>query len=237
MARKRLSRKELVQKDEITTTLETMTAFLLEHGKLLATGAGVVVAVVLVFVAWSVYAANREASSQSALAKVIAAFADTEGFDSDQQRFETALAQGQVVRDDYPNLRAGQIAEYYMALSHEGLGNTTESVRILRGLIETGDETIQQVARYALAESYKTHGELETAIAVFQELVDTAGYSQGAVLYELGRLHEAISKPEEARSYYRSIVGEYPDSPFRPDADRALERLGTEETPSEETES
>ena len=237
MARKKLSRKELVQKDEITTTLETATAFLLEHSKPIATIVGIVVAVVLVFVAWNVYAANRETNSQSALSEVIATFTDTEGFASDEQRFETALAEGQVVRDDYPNRRAGQIAEYYMALSHEGLGNTAESVRILQGLIETGDETIQQVARYALAESYKTHGELESAIAVFQELVDTAGYSQGAVLYELGRLHEATSKPEEARSYYQSIVGEYPDSPFRPDADRALERLRTEETPTQETES
>ncbi len=237
MARKRLSRKELVQKDEITTTLEATTAFLLEHSKPIATSVGIAVALVAVFVAWSIYSANREANSQSALSEVIATFTDTEGFDSDERRFETALAEAQVVRDDYSDLRAGQIAEYYMALSQEGLGNTTESVRILQGLIENGGETIQQVARYALAESYKNHGELETAIAVLQELVDTSGYSQGAVFYELGRLHEAIAKPEEARSYYESIVGEYPDSPFRPDADRALERLGTEETPTEEAES
>jgi TolA-binding protein len=93
------------------------------------------------------------------------------------------------------------------------------------------------VARYALAESYKTHGEVETAIAVYQELESSGGYSQGAVLYELGRLHEEISKPDEARSYYQRIVGEFPDSPFRDDVDRALKRLGTDDAASEETES
>jgi len=237
LARKRLSRKELVQKDEITTTLEMTTAFLLRHSKSILSSLSIVVALILVFVSWNLYNSNREANSQNALSEVIAKYTDTQSFGSDEQRFKTALSEAQVVRGDYPTLRAGQIAGYYMALSHEGLGNTSESVRILKELIETGDETIQQVARYALAESYKNHGELEIAIAVFQELIDTAGYSQGAVLYELGRLHEAISKPEEARNYYQSIVGEYSDSPFRPDADRALERLGMEETPAEETES
>ena len=90
------------------------------------------------------------------------------------------------------------------------------------------------VARYALAESYKSNEEFENAITVYQELVDSDGYSQGAVLYELGRLHEIISKPDEARDYYQSLVGEYPDSPFRVDADRGLKRLAEAGEDSEE---
>ena len=235
MARKRMTRKELVQKDEITSTLEHTTAFVLKQRKPILAVASIVVALVIILVALNVYSANRRAASQSALSKVIDIFTDTVGYDSDQERFEAALAEAHGVRDTYENLPAGQIAEYYIALSNGGLGNTTEAVRILKSLVETGDDTIQQVARYALAESYKTHGEVETAITVYQELEDIGGYSQVAVLYELGRLHEEISKTDEARSYYQKIVGEYPNSAFRADADRALKRLGPDD--ADETES
>ncbi len=237
MARKRMTRKELVQKDEITSKLEQGTAYVLERRKPFMAAVSIVLVLVAVLIGTSIYAANRQAASQTALSDVIDIFNNIEAYDSDQQRFEAALAEAQIVRDAYSSFPAGQIAEYYIALSNEGLGNTTESVRILQGLVQTGDETIQQVARYALAESYKTHGEVETAIAVYQELESSGGYSQGAVLYELGRLHEEISKPDEARSYYQRIVGEFPDSPFRDDVDRALKRLGTDDAASEETES
>ena len=237
MARKRMTRKELVQKDEITSTLENTAAFVLENKKPILLVTSILVALVIILVGFNIYSDNRRTASQSALSEVIDAFTDTEGYDSDRERFEAALAEAQIVRDSYRNLPAGQIAEYYIALSNEGLGNTTEAVRILQSLVETGDDTIQQVARYALAESYKTHGEVETAISVYQELEDSGGYSQVAVLYELGRLHEEISKPAEARSYYQRIVGEYPNSAFRADADRALKRLGPDDAASDETES
>ena len=229
MGRKRLSRKELVQKDEITTTLETITAFLLQHRKRIGTSVGVVVAGVVIFVAWNVYAANLEANSQNELSEVIAIYTDTDRFDSNKVRFEAVLAEAQELRDNYPNLPVSQIAEYYMALSYEGLDNSDESLRILRNLIDSGDEAVKDVARFALGEFYKTHGDFEAAVIVFKELIDTEGYTQGAVLFELGSLHESLSKFEEARSYYQSIVSEYPDSPFRSAAERASERLLTDE--------
>ena len=233
MARKKLTRRELVQKDEITSTLEQVTTFAVENRKPLLTIVAVVVVVIAVLVGWNVIAANREADAQSALSEVIRVYTDTTLAEG-EERFQATLTEAQRVQDEYPNQTAAQIAQYYAALSHKGLGNSAEAVRLLRELIDSGDETIRQVARYALAESYKSNEEFENAITVYRELVDSDGYSKGAVLYELGRLHETISKPDEARDYYQSLVGEYPDSPFRVDADRALKRLAETGEDSEE---
>ncbi len=235
MARKRMTRRELVEKDEITTKLQEVVSFLIRNRNLVLAGVGVVLAVVVIAVGWSVYASNREAASQTELSRVIAIFGDVEGYASDADRFQAAVVEAELVSAAYPSLSAGRIAQYYVALSQGGLGNTTESVRILNELVESGYSTIAEVARFALAESYTSTGELESAIAAYQGLVESGGYSQGAVLYELGRLHEAISKPDEARGFYESVIGEYPDSPFRAEADRALERLGSEESPADST--
>ena len=232
MARKKLTRKELVQKDEITSVLESVTTYVMEHGKPIAIGVSAAVAGIAIIVVLNVAAANREAAAQSALAEVIRVYATVTEDTSDEARFQATLAEAARVESDYPDQPATQIARYFAGLSHQGLENSDQAIAIFAGLAESGDEMISQVARVALAESYKSQGDLEHAIEVYQALADTGGYSQSAVLYELGRLHEATSMPEEALGFYQTLVGEYPDSPFREDADRALRRL----TPADSSE-
>ena len=224
MARKKLTRRELVQKDEITSTLQDVTTFVVEHRKPVSAVAAVVVVAVVLLIGWNVIAANREASSQSALSEVIQTYTDTE-LTEDEERFQATLTKAQLVQEEYPNQDTARVAQFYAALSHQGLGNNAEAVQLLEGLLDSGDETVQEIARYALAESYKNSGELERAITVYQELADSGGYSEGAVQYELGRLHETMDSLDEAREHYESLVAEFPDSPFRADADRALSRL------------
>jgi TolA-binding protein len=51
---------------------------------------------------------------------------------------------------------------------------------------------------------------------------------------ELAKLLEASSQLEEAKTYYQKIVSEFPESPFRQDADQALKRLGASTPPAGE---
>ena len=224
MPRKRLSRKELTHKDEITSTLERATTFVVENGKAVLAVVGMVVAIVLGLVGWSVYSAGVETAAQTALAGVIAIYNDVTTED-DEARFNATIAEAGTVLQDHPGTQAAEIALYYAALGNDGLGNTAESDQMYRGLIESGDETIRDIARFALAESYKKRDDLERAITEFRALADSPDYSRGAILYELGRLLEADSKPDEAQEFYEALVAEYPDSPFRIEVDRALRRL------------
>jgi TolA-binding protein len=225
LARKKLTRKELVQKDDITSGLERATTYVVEHAVPIGIGVGLVVVGIAIAVVLNVTAANREAAAQSALAEVIRIYSTITEETTDEERFQATLVEAALVEADHPDQPAAQIARYYAGLSHEGLGDFDQAIGILTELGETGDETVNQVALFALAESHKKQGDQESAIEVYQALADSGGYSPSAVLYELGRLYEATSKPEEARAYYQSLVGEYPDSPFRADADSALRRL------------
>ena len=49
--------------------------------------------------------------------------------------------------------------------------------------------------------------------------------------YELGSLHEANNQLDQAKDYYQKVVSEFPDSPFRQEADEALRRLGVAPAP------
>jgi tetratricopeptide (TPR) repeat protein len=142
-----------------------------------------------------------------------------------------AIAEAQKVYDSYRSLPAASIAQYYIGLSHEGLGDTGKAVESLQQAIQDGTQEIKGVAQFALAGIHRKQGETEMAIAVYKQLYDGGGYSKAAVGYELATLYEATDQIDQAKELYQSVVTDFPDSPFRPNADEALKRLGVTPPP------
>jgi tetratricopeptide (TPR) repeat protein len=192
---------------------------------------GVSVAAVLLagFFTWRYFSARRDAAAQSMLSQVINAYNDTAK--PEKERYERTIVEAQKTVDSYANRPVGRIAQYYMALSHEGLGDTAKSVENLQQVIGHGDETIKSVAQFALAGIYKKRGETQKAIDIYKQVYDAGGYSKAAVAFELASLYESISQPEQAKDFYQKLISEHPDSPFRQFADEALKRMGVTPVP------
>ena len=106
MARKKLTRRELVQKDEITSTLEQVTTFAVENRKPLLTIVAVIVVAATVLVGWNIFAANREANAQSALSEVIRLYTDTTLAEG-EERFQATLTEVQRVSSRVPQSDRG----------------------------------------------------------------------------------------------------------------------------------
>jgi predicted negative regulator of RcsB-dependent stress response len=225
VARTKMTRHELKEQDEITTSLQRFTEVAIARKKELIAGSIALAAIVLAFVAWRVYSSNRNAAAQTALSQAINAYTDP-NVKVDKDRFTKALAEAQKTHDAYPSLTAGRIALYYVALCQEGLGDTAKATANLEQVIQSGDASIAGVARFALAGIYKTHGDVQKATDLYKQIYDNGGYSKSAAIFELAQLSEASNKIDEAKTYYQKIVSEFPDSPFRQEADQALKRLG-----------
>jgi predicted negative regulator of RcsB-dependent stress response len=213
-----MTRHELKEQDEITTSLQKFTEVAYSRKKEIITAVVAVVVLIGVLVGWRVYSANRNANAQSQLGQTISAFTDP-NLKSDKERFEKTLVEAKKTHDAYGSLTAGAIALYYMGLSHEGLGDTAKATEALQQAIQSGDANVAGVSRFALASIYKRHGD----------------YAKSAAVFELAKLSETANKIDDAKSYYQKIVSEFPESPFRQEADQALKRLGvpaTEQKPS-----
>ncbi len=225
MPRSKMTRHELKERDEITSSLQRfMEIAYARKQQIIVIGAAVIVAVVAIG-GWRLYAANRNASAQTQLARAINAYND-QNIKSDKERFEKALAEAQRTHDSYRSLPAGAIGQYYMALSQEGLGDTAKATENMQQVVQNSDESIAGVARFSLAGIYKRHAELQKAEELYKQIYEKGGFSKSAAVFELAKLSEASNKVEDAKNYYQKIVTEFPDSPFRQDADQALKRLG-----------
>src|ERR1051325_3583074 len=226
-----MTRHELKEQDEITTYLQKFTDFVVHYKKEVTTGLTIAAALAIIIFGWSYYRSNRNAKAQAQLSQAIGIFNDSANIKSDKERYEKALVEAQKTYDQYRSLPVGNIALYYVGLSQEGLGDTAKSVQSLQQVTERGDASVKAVAQFALGSIYKKHGDNQKAIEVYKQLYDSGGYSKAAVAYELGSVYEANKQPDQAKDFYQKVVSEYPDSPFRPNADEGLKRLGVTTPP------
>ena len=225
MARTKMTRHELKERDEITTSIQTFMEVAVARKKQIVTGAVAVVVIIVAFAGWRIFAANRTAAAQAQLSQAISAYNDP-NIKSEKERFEKSLAEAQKTHDAYRSLPAGAIAQYYMALSQDGLGDTAKATENLQQVIQNSDENISGVAKFALAGLYRKHGDVAKAADLYKQIYEKGGYSKSAAAYELGKMYEADGKVDEAKTYYQKVVSEFPESPFRADAEQALKKLG-----------
>jgi len=226
VARTKMTRHQLKEQDEITTSLHTFTELVVARKQEVTIGVIVIAVLLIGFFGWRFYSSRRNASAQTQLSQAINIFNDTANIKSEKERYERAMAEAQKTHDQYPSLPAGSIALYYVALSQEGLGDTAKAIQNLQQVAGHGDASIRSVAQFALGSIYKKRGETQKAIDTYKQLFDSGGYSKAAVAYELAMLYEVNKQPDQAKEYYQKLVSEFPDSPFRQNADDALKRMG-----------
>jgi predicted negative regulator of RcsB-dependent stress response len=220
-----MSRSELKAQDEITTTLERLTETAVERKNELIVGLVVVLVLAGAFFGWRLYSANRNAAAQQDLSKVITTFQDLT-IKAEKERFEKTIVAAQKTMADYPGTQAASLAQYYLALSQDGLGDKANAVKSLEEVIARGDTETKPIAQFALAGVYKRNGELQKAIDVLKQLDSAGGFTKATVAYELGATAEAANQKDVAQTAYSKVVTESADSPFRADAEGALKRMG-----------
>jgi len=229
--RSKMTRHQLKEQDEITTSIQTVTEALIAKKRELTIGLVVILVLVLGIVGWRYFSARRNSAAQAQLAQAIAVYNDTINIKTDKERYEKTIAEAQKTYDQYRSLPAGSIALYYIGLSQEGLGDSTKAIQSLQEAAQNGDPTIKSVAQFALSGIYKKQGDNQKAIDLYKQMYDSGGFSKSAVAYELAKAYEANNQLDQAKEFYQKVVTEYPDSPFRPGADEALKRLGVTAPP------
>ena len=225
MARARMSRSELKARDEITTTLERLTENAMTRKNEIVVGLVVLLVLAAGFFGWRYYSSSKNAAAQGQLANVISAFQDTT-VKEDKERFEKTIVAAQKTIADYPGSQAASLAQYYMALSQDGLGDMPNAVKNLEEVIARGDSDTRPIAQFALASVYRRNGELQKAVDVLKQLDASGGFTKAVVAYELGSAAEAANQKDVAQTAYSKVVTESADSPFRSDAEAALKRMG-----------
>ena len=127
----------------------------------------------------------------------------------------------------YPRTRPGQLAEYYVGLSDERLGQNDEAKKSLQSLANGSDYDLAAMARFELAQMHDRGGQSDEAVKIYQDLIAKPSVlvPKPVVMLTLAEHYSAKNNPAEASKLYAQIKSEYPDTPIAQQADQALNQL------------
>lgn len=150
-------------------------------------------------------------------------------YPSEQARSEAAMAAFQKVINDYPSTQAATAARYHYAASLTALGRYAEAEKSFQEAIDAaGDSLFAATAKLGQAEALIAAGEYDRGLKALEALAaDRDGLLPvDGVLMQLARGYQKAGKPADARTAYKRVVDEFPDSLFVPEARTELAKLG-----------
>ena len=148
---------------------------------------------------------------------------------TEQARSEAALKAFQDVADTYPSSIAGTAARYHSAEVLLTMGRTADAQKAYQSVADSSSSTVYgRMARLGLATTMMVAGQNDQAIKTFEEL---AAQRDGivpvdGVLMQLAAAYQKLGKTAEARTTYKRVVDEFPDSPYVQNARQAMTLLG-----------
>ena len=206
-------------------------------------GAGAIVALIVLMSAWSWWSGRAAAEADTLLSAAMqtaespivpaptvpGAQQQAGTFPTEQARTEAALAAFQRVVDEYPDTTAGVAAQYHHAAALMAVGRYDEARQGFEAAAGAADiELFRATAQLGQAEAYIAAGQFDQGLPLLETL---AANRDGllpidGVLMQLARGYQKAGRAAEARTAFRRIVDEFPDSLYVTEAQTELTKLG-----------
>jgi tetratricopeptide (TPR) repeat protein len=235
----RLQRKD-IKHDEIAESLGRGVEYVGGHARAIGLAALGVVALVAVGVGLYLYLGNRAEKANAALGAAVKVYAapisatDAKPNDPVSPSFATEAARDkkakellEKVRSDFGSSDAADLAGFQLADMASRTGDLKRARELWTEFVEDqGDHLLSGQARLNLLALDRKEGKGEVAVNQLKGWLDQSEppLPKDVILNELAAALEALDRAEEAKTYYRQIVDDYPQSPYRA---QAQQKAGT----------
>ena len=243
----RLTRKEIKQ-DDFRAAVGRSVEYAESHVRTIIYAVGGVVALAVLAVAVYFYLGHRRQDANEALTaatKVYQAPIAATGAkpnDPDAPTFPTEAARRarakellEKVRDDYGMSDAADVAGLYQAQIAADEGRFDDARKLWSDFVdEHGDSMLAGEARLNLIDLDRKQGKAEQVVKDLQAMLEQSDspLPQDVILNELGKTFEQLHRTQEAIQSYQRIVDEFPQSPYRQEAQQKVAALDPTRAPA-----
>ena len=248
--RKRLTRREIVQQDQIGSALTGILAWIARYRWVITGTAAALLLIIAGSVVWEQRQSARAAELQVKFGQILdlywqippeAEFQESteaeaaseeeaaEAGDSvEKERLQDVLNQFAQLEQEASSADLGLLSRYFMALISERLGEPQSAQEHLDVLLRNSPGP--EIESLALATQARLAGENEDAQRARElfELVlsaDARYFPKDSVLLELAESHEASGNATDALRLYRRLTEEYPESTYLQRAQNRIAQL------------
>ncbi len=233
--------REQIKQDDFASGLEQAAAWAGAHRDELRIGLGVALVLAAAVGAVTYFQAQRAREADQAFRDALTTFEAPVAsevapgaerpsgavFASGDEKYKTAAAAFDGVERRSGSSVAGLRAKYYAALARIELKQYGEAEKALKEIVARGSGLEPELARLALADSYRKSGQLDKAVETYRGLASNAAASvprDFALLSAAAALEDA-KRWAEARATYRQLVEDFPGSVYAAQARTRAEYL------------
>ena len=226
MAKKRVTRKELVKKpDEFITLSGTVIQWARSNAKALTYGAVAFFALVVLVAGYRYYTENRERAAASLLSRSMTAYEDALRAQKEpSEALEMVQPDLEELISTFGGYDAGRLGRLFYAHINLSAGMADQAIEQYNASLDDldGREPLVNTALNGLAMAYLRKGDTASAIAHFEKVLDAAGtVLKDTALFNLGSLYAAEGDPQKSMDAYQRLTTEFPNSIY---ADIAREK-------------
>lgn len=231
---RRLTRKQ-IKKDQFVSFVDRGIHWLSQNWRQAAIGLGSVLAVALVWWGATALLASRQDSAAQAVATALEAYEAPVGpsapadapikFATDTERLAAAEKGFQAVKSRYWLTPQARMAELFLARIAADRGDQAQAIKLLEGITSRRtDDPVVRLAMLDLVRLRVAKGEGVQLVAALEGMASGKDprLPRDAALFQLARVWEREGKAEEASRLYRKLVEDFPDSPYRSEAQQRL---------------
>ncbi|HYL05759.1 MAG TPA: tetratricopeptide repeat protein [Thermoanaerobaculia bacterium] len=242
----RLTRKD-IKRDEFASAVGRGVDFAESHTRELLLGIGGVLLAVAIGVLAYFYINHRSDLANQALAAAVKAYgapidptgakpndAAEPSFASEAARQARARRLLERVRNDYRWTDAADVASLYLADLDASSGKVASARQLWTDFVKKhGDHVLAVQSRLDLLELDRSQGKGQQVAQQLREMLDRsdAPLPQDVILYQLAITLEQLNRDQEATQTYQRLVDEFPQSPYRQNAQQKVTALDPTRAP------
>jgi predicted negative regulator of RcsB-dependent stress response len=215
-----------LKEDQFRTTAKETYSWAVEHrGKLVYGVAAAAAALAIAAGGW-LYIQQQDEAAGVALGHALQVYQapvnsagqppapEVTSFTSTVDRAKAARVEFGKVAEKYAHTRSAEIARYFMGLSDQEAGNAAAAEKELKEVTDSGPADLAALAKLALAALYRNQGKDAQAVPIYKDLIEhpTNTVSKAQTQLALASVYEA-KQPQDARTLYKQVQTENPDTP------------------------
>jgi outer membrane protein assembly factor BamD (BamD/ComL family) len=210
-----------------------------ENWRQAALGLGAVLAAVLVWWGVTAFLGSRTDAASQAISDALATYSAPVGsaapadaklkFATDAERLAAAEKAFKSVRSRYRFTPQAKLAELFLARIAADRGDAPQAIRLLGEIASS--RSSDPVVRLAMLDLIRLRVARGEGLQLVSELEAMAAgkdprLPRDAAMFHLAEIWQHEGKPQEAARLYRKLVEDFPDSPYRTDAQQRLASAG-----------
>ncbi len=231
MAKKKVTRKELLKKpDEFLTFSARAAIFLKAHSTQLSYAGIAVVVGILVYMGVSAYLNRINTKGLEAYNVAYSAFLDNMDKKADQKSLEKTEKLFEKVVQQYGRSKVSRLVAPQVAYIKYREKKYDEAITLYEKFLKEGprDYPYPSLSRLAIAECYEQKGDLQKAVEILNIVVsDEDGFFKEQAMLALARIYPLLNQKEKAVKVLKEFVSKYKASPFLPLAKAHLAEYGS----------